>query len=305
MQLEEEPTSPRSSGSRQSWFGTPSLVSKLWRSTPEPGALGANPVLDGDNQSAVSAGRDSLMSRISSLRDAASSVTGLNMGSLLELNRAFSGQLRRNRALDDDTQSQLSIKMSEASGGAGACSPPNLHSPPKRLFCLARHHLRQTFGIACTDRSRSCPPHHAVRCTDSARCCAGATGRSKNAPQLRLSDLVPTTPRFMFVSSAKEAVSDEMFEAMMDNEENEDMQDRRIGAHGQNNVLHFKIPVSFLSLPSPPPLSLSLLPPVLRSESPTSRPNCPSLPRLSLRDPPPPGSRSKLTQADPGGHGDG
>jgi hypothetical protein len=76
-------------------------------------------------------------------------------------------------------------------------------------------------------------------------------------PQLRLSDLVPTTPRFMFTSNAKESISDDMIEAMMDNEEQEDMKDTRIRAHGHNHVLHFKIPVSFLHL-LPHRLCLSL-----------------------------------------------
>ena len=62
----------------------------------------------------------------------------------------------------------------------------------------------------------------------------------------------------MFVSSATEAISDEMFEAMMENEDNEDMQDRRIGAHNQKNVLHFKIPVRLSVFRFLPTASLSL-----------------------------------------------
>ena len=138
VQLEEEPATPRSTVSQRSWFGMPSSVSKMWRNTSARG--GNNLVDDDDNQSAVSAGGGSFLSRVGSLRDAASSITGFNMESLLSLNRAFSGQLQRNRnALDDDMQSQLSVKMSEASGVAGVCSPPSpIHAPFQREANLSR-----------------------------------------------------------------------------------------------------------------------------------------------------------------------
>jgi hypothetical protein len=71
----------------------------------------------------------------------------------------------------------------------------------------------------------------------------GMAERSSKMPTMRLSDLVPTTPRFMYVSNKKETISDEIFEAMMNDEENEDMQDRKIGAVDHDNVLHFKVPV--------------------------------------------------------------